>query len=104
MMKQVDKPCPRDEFVIYLKEFQMRLALTLIEFDQIVGEKRFAIKEEFEKAFQENIVDFIKELRMDTDCRYLGVYYKETLAGVCYQALTGINAIHDAHMFSGYCA
>jgi len=63
-----------------------------------------SIQVEFQKVWDEHIGNTVAELSDKTDCRYIGIYYKQLVTGLCAQAVVGINDIVDASLWSGFLA
>jgi len=108
-MKKKERTCTKVEYVAYLKEFWSggegppgRLEVPLQKLDQKIMMKKNRIMTSFEKVWDAHIGGAVAELSDKTDCRYIGIYYKQLVGGLCAQTVVGINDMVSASLLSGY--
>jgi len=110
VMRKRDRSCTRDEYVAYLQAFVAgtagggRLQMPLVKFNMAVAFNKDSIQSNFQKVWDEHIGSTVAELSDKTDCRYIGIYYKQLVTGLCAQAVVGINNVVSASVWSGYFA
>jgi len=98
--KQVS--CNLEEFTQYVADFDIRIQKTMARVDATTSATADQINGKMRDLLQTEIIDPITAIIDGIQCNFLAEYYRETVWGLCYQGVVGLNSIGSVYVALGF--
>jgi hypothetical protein len=100
-LKRKEVTCTLEEFSDYLAGFDERIQKTMARVDVTTAATADQINGEMRNLVEAHIVSPINDIVDGIQCNWLSAYYQETVWGVCYQGVVGLNRIGAVYVALG---
>lgn len=100
-LKRKEVFCTLEEFSDYLAGFDERIQKTMARVDATTTATADQINGEMRNLVEAQIISPINAIVDGIQCNWLSTYYQETVWGVCYQGVVGLNRIGAVYVALG---